>query len=157
MGRWARAAGTPNPRAVQALRAAVRAVVAKLAKAGAVDDAAFAESRARSLTRAGRSRRAVDAHLATRGIAPETRRAALPDNPEAEFLAALACARRRRIGPFRKPGDPDPTARPRELGILARAGFAQDVALRALGTTPEAAEALVDGLRRGESASAVTG
>src|SRR5262249_44284811 len=42
-----------------AARNAVREVLARLIAAGAVSDAAYAESRARSLVRAGRSRRAI--------------------------------------------------------------------------------------------------
>ncbi len=146
--RWARAAGTEEATAaLAALRQAVRDVVARLATAGAVDDGAFAASRARSLGRAGRSRRAIAAHLAARGVAGEEASAALPDNPEAELAAALALARRRRLGPFR---DPDAVADPRrELGVLARAGFSQDIARRALDADPDTAEALVARLRRG--------
>ncbi len=146
--RWARAAGTEDAAAaLPALRQTVRTVVARLAEAGVVDDAAFAASRARSLGRFGRSRRAIAAHLAARGVAGDDARAALPDNPEAELAAALALARRRRLGPFR---DPDAAADPRrELAVLARAGFTQDIAMRALDTDAGTAEALVAALRRG--------
>ena len=145
--RWAREVAAPGE-LVQAGRERVRAVVARLVAAGLVDDAAFAASRARSLARAGRSRRAVAAHLAARGVAGEVARSVLPDDPGVELAAALACARRRRIGPFRVGPPADAPVRLRELGILARAGFAQDVASRALGMTLEAAEALVIDLRR---------
>ena len=37
----------------------------------------------------------------------------------------------------------------RELGILARAGFAQSMAQRALEAGPDEAEALIIGLRQG--------
>jgi regulatory protein len=144
--RWARAAAA-EPEAVRAAKTAVRAVVAKLAASGLVDDAAFAASRARSLTRGGRSRRAVAAHLLARGVSGEALRAALPGDPETELAAALALARRRRIGPFRA-GEADEDGRRKELGMLARAGFAQDVAARALAMDADAAEALVIGLRR---------
>ena len=146
--RWARETATPEAAdSLPALRHAVRAVVARLTTAGAVDDAAFAASRARSLGRAGRSRRAIAAHLAARGVTGDTARAALPDDPEAELAAALALARRRRHGPFRPP-DAEADRR-RELGVLARAGFGQDVAQRALDTDADTAEALVAALRRG--------
>jgi regulatory protein len=145
--RWARAAGTEAAAAaLPGLRQAVRAVVARLAAAGAVDDAAFAASRARGLARSGRSRRAIAAHLAARGVTGEDARTALPDDPDAELAAALALARRRRIGPFRAP---DAAADPRrELGMLARAGFSQHIASRALHTDPDTAEAILARLRR---------
>lgn len=145
--RWARGSGDEAAADVlPGLRQLGREVVARLAAAGAVDDAAFAASRARSLGRSGRSRRAIAAHLAARGVTGEDARAALPNDPEAELTAALALARRRRLGPFR---DPATTADPRrELGVLARAGFPQDIAARALRTDPDTAEALLARLRR---------
>jgi regulatory protein len=145
--RWARAA---DPEAAAAARPglsqAVRDVVSRLAAVGAVDDAVFAASRARSLGRGGRSRRAIAAHLAARGVTGDDARAALPDDPEAELAAALALARRRRLGPFRDPAAADDPRR--ELGVLARAGFPQDIAARALRTDPDTAEALLARLRR---------
>ncbi|HTN10024.1 MAG TPA: RecX family transcriptional regulator [Acetobacteraceae bacterium] len=150
--RWARAAGeaSDDPEglaaAVAGARLAVRAVVARLVALGAVNDAAFAASRARSLGRAGRSRVAVAAHLAAHGVAKETAQAALPDDPAAELGAAVLLARRRRIGPFRR-SEADSEIRRRELGMLARAGFPQPVAEAALDMPPDEAEALVLRLR----------
>ncbi len=126
-------------------RAAVCSVVVRLAAAGAVSDAAFAESRTRSLVRGGRSRRAVAAHLAAKGVGAETARAALDAEEVDELAAALVFARRRRIGPFRV-GDED---RLRELAMLARAGFSQAVAKEALRMGREDAEEVVMRLRRG--------
>jgi regulatory protein len=151
--RWARgavAAGGDEDQASAAAalsRVAAQEVVRRLAAAGAVDDAAFAATRAARLQRTGHSRRAVGAHLAARGVAAEIARATLPEDPEAELGAALLLARRRRIGPFRL-APADPVGRVREIGILARAGFAQDVARRTLAMSPEEAEALVLRLRR---------
>jgi regulatory protein len=125
-------------------RAAVRGVVVRLAAAGAVSDAAFAESRTRSLVRGGRSRRVVAAHLAAKGVGAETARAALEAEEMGELAAALVFARRRRIGPFRA-GNED---RLRELAMLARAGFSQAVASEALRTSREDAEEAVARLRQ---------
>ena len=146
--RWARDAGTEEATAaLPALRQAVREVVAALVAAGAVDDAAFAASRARGLGRTGHSRRAIAAHLAARGVAGDDVRAALPDDPEAELAAALMLARRRRLGPFRTPtAAADPR---RDLGVLARAGFSRDIAASVLRTDPDTAEALIASRRRG--------
>jgi regulatory protein len=149
--RWARAADGDRD-AVAALAAeakrAAAGVVARLATAGAVSDAAFAESRARSLTRAGRSHRAISAALAARGVDAETMRRVLPDDADTEFAAALALARKRRIGPFRAGTAPDADRRRRELAVLARAGFPQAVARRALEMALDEATELVDRLRR---------
>ena len=144
--RWARSAAA-EPEAVARSKQAVRAVIARLIAAGALDDTAFAAGRARRLARSGHSRAGVAAHLAARGIGRETARAAFPDAEDAELAAALALARRRRIGPFRA-GAADAEVRRRELGVLARAGFPREVAVRALAMEPEAAEELVRRLRQ---------
>ena len=120
--------------------AAVRAVVDGLVAKGLVDDAAFARLRAERLVREGRSRMAVAAHLAARGVDSATARVVLPED---DFGAALVLTRKRRIGPFRT-GDGDAK---RELGVLARAGFSQAVAERALGMEREAAEDAIRALR----------
>ncbi len=158
--RWAREAAqqgddpdTVRQRQQQASRDA-RLVAAEMVRLGAVDDAVFAASRVRSLTRGGRSARAVAAHLSGRGVAAETieqavqaaRAEALQDPQEAELAAALIQARRRRLGPFAS--DPaDEAAHRRALGALARAGFAHEVASRALDTDLPTAEALILRLR----------
>ena len=141
--RWVRSAAV-DTEARAAARAAARAVVAGLAASGAVSDVAFAEARVQRLTRAGRSARSVAAHLAARGVAAEAMAAALPADPERELCAAVAFARRRRIGPFRQ-GEADP---PRELGMLARAGYGQEVAQQALRLDPDAAMTLLQRLRQ---------
>lgn len=129
-------------------REAARRVARALAAAGAVDDAAFAAARARRLGRAGRSRQAVAAHLAAKGVAPELARTVLPDD-ERELAAAVLLARRRRIGPFRTGEAADPM---RELAVLARAGFGGGIARAALEMDPDAANELVERTRRGEGA-----
>jgi len=132
-----------------AAAAAARSVVAQLAAAGAVNDAAFAESKVRSLTRAGRSRRAIGAHLTAKGVGTETQRQTLAESDgNDELAAALVLARRRHIGPFCQGDPPDADGHRRELGILARAGFSQDVARRALAFDPAEAEEVVNRLRR---------
>lgn len=148
--RWSRRAageGADTEAPVAAARQVAREVARALAGSGVVDDAAFAASRARSLARAGRSRRAIGAHLASKGVAQETARAALPE-PEAELAAALAYARRRRLGPFRADPEADADARRREVGAMARAGFPQPVATQALRMGRDEAEALVIALRQ---------
>jgi regulatory protein len=114
-----------------------------------VNDATFAESRVRSMARAGRSRRAIGAHLAVKGVGTATQRQFLTeDGAETELAAALVLARRRRIGPFRAGEQPDAAGRRRELAIFARAGFPQSVAVLALDTDVSEAEALVNRFRR---------
>ncbi|HYF07749.1 MAG TPA: RecX family transcriptional regulator [Acetobacteraceae bacterium] len=143
--RWARRAEAEGAArdAVAAQAGEARRAAAEVARAmtasGAVDDATFAAARARRLARAGRSRRAIAAHLAAKGVAAAVADAALPEGPEAELDAALAFCRRRRIGPFAAAA-PDPAARLKALGALARAGFARGVAERVLDLDADGAE-----------------
>ena len=127
-------------------RACIPGIVRRLVESGAVDDAVFAQTRARALARAGRSRRAIGAHLATRGVAAALAAEALPDDPSHDVVAALIHARKRRLGPWRKE-KPTPEQRRRELGSLARAGFAHDVAAEALRSDLDAAERAINAFR----------
>lgn len=144
--RWARAAaqGGHDAESVAAslaqAEAAVRRIAARLVAAGAVDDAAFAASRARRLAGSGRSRRATLAHLRAKGVAPEVASAALggEEVPD-EFRACLVACRRRRIGPF-GPAEADADTRRRWMGTLVRAGFGGAVVGRALALSRAEAE-----------------
>lgn len=145
--RWARRAVEEGQaqESIRSLAAGARQAAAevarRLAASGAVDDAGFAAARARRLARAGRSRRAIAAHLAAKGVAAETLRTALPEDAEAaELDAALAWCRRRRLGPFAPdPAAADAEARRRALAAMARGGFARGTAEAALDMAPEVA------------------
>lgn len=154
--RWARRAeaeGMPGETIaplLAAAKAAAARVAAKLVTAGAVDDAGFAAARAMRLARAGRSRRAISAHLASKGVDAGTARAALPEEAEASELdAALAWCRRRRVGPFSRAAAADPAARLKALAALARGGFPRGVAVQALDMPAEEAEARLLAARQG--------
>ena len=146
VARWAREAAGVEPEQVLELRAAVRRVVDRLEKSGLINDALYAASRARSLTKAGRSRRAVAAHLGARGIGGAVAAEALPQSEEDELAACIILVRRRRLGPFAAEGRE--VDRMKALGVLARAGFAQSVAQRALDMDIEEAEERVIRLRQ---------
>lgn len=138
--RWARDSSA-EAQDVAELRRTARAVAARLAGAGAVDDRVFAASRARTLMNTGRSRRAIAAHLAARGTDREAAREALPDDPDAELTSALIALRRRRFGPWGQ--ETDLPTRRREMARLARAGFSESVVRRAMETPLPEAEALI--------------
>ncbi|NLG90821.1 MAG: RecX family transcriptional regulator [Acetobacter sp.] len=147
--------------AAQALRPVVAEIAEEMVRLGAVDDASFATSRARRLVRSGRSGRAVQAHLAARGVEADLRDAALQDAVEGfsaaqrELCAALVLARKRRMGPFATPYVADDEAdteqalarRHKALGVLARAGYARDVAEQVLDMSPTEAEDWMQRLR----------
>jgi regulatory protein len=147
--RWARTAEADPTRVaadVTAARAVIAPLIRQLVESGAVSDSAFAQARARALVRAGRSRRAVAAHLAGKGVPADIAAGAAPDNDAAELAAALIHARKRRLGPWRKsPATPE-TLR-RELGSFARAGFTQDIARRAGAYGQDEAEAAIAAFR----------
>ena len=152
--RWAHAAEAegrprePIAAAAAVARAAAADVARAMVQAGAVDDAAFAASRARRLARTGRSRRAIAAHLAGKGVDAEIAAAAIPDTEDGELDAALAYCRRRRIGPFARAAE-DAEARHKALAALARGGFGHAVARRALAMDPATAEDRLIAARRG--------
>jgi regulatory protein len=141
IARWAASEGGDAERAGEA-RAAARRVVTRLAESGALDDAAFASTRSRSLRRAGKSARAIGAHLSARGVPGEIAAALPRPNGDDEVAAAAIHMRRRRAGPFRTAPEKPETAR-RELASLARAGFGHHVASAALRLSADEAEALI--------------
>jgi regulatory protein len=145
IARWA-ASEAGDTDAATTARAAARAVVDRLVASGAVSDAAFAQSRARSLQRAGKSARAISAHLSAKGVPATLATDTLHPDPEHELAAAIIHARRRRLGPFRTTA-PTPETHRRELASLARAGFTQSIASRALRLDRDDAEALITAFR----------
>jgi regulatory protein len=145
VARWA-ASDAGDADGAAAARAAARAVVARLAESGAVSDTAFAQSRARSLQRAGKSSRAIGAHLATRGVASSLAAESSKQDPAHELAAAVIHTRRRRLGPFAT-GTSSPEAYRRALAALARAGFSHAVASQALRMDRDEAESLIAAFR----------
>lgn len=136
---------------VEAGRAAVVDVIAKLHRLGYLNDAAFARMRAASLSRRGKSPRAVRETLRQKGVDPDMIEDALGDLAQdaggddaasgesaLALAAAIALARRRRLGPFRAPSlnphteggrqETPEQRRTRDLAALARAGFPFDIA-----------------------------
>ena len=120
--------------------AAIERIIARFTAAGVIDDARFAEGRAQSLFRRGTSRRATVAKLNEKGVGQEVIAAALDSldelSAEPELAAAVAYARRRRLGPFRPP-DSRAAHRDKDLAALARAGFGAGIARRVLDAEDE--------------------
>ena len=150
LDRWARLQADPDAAApiVADARQAIEAVIGRLLQAGVLNDAAFAENRARGLLRSGQSGRSIQMRLVAKGVAPDVARAVSVSDVETELAAALVLARKRRIGPYRATGHVEVAARMKEMGQLARAGFSRDVAERALDMAREDAEGRIFELRR---------
>lgn len=103
-----------------------------------IDDAAFAQGRADALLRRGYGERRVVVALRAAGVGGEER----DRNPELEWAAALAFARRRRFGPYAAERA-DVVATRRATAAMLRAGHDPAVVRRIIsalpGEVPEAA------------------
>lgn len=104
----------------------VAATVARYVAAGYVDDAAFARAKAGSLLRRGYGQRRIGQALNAAGIAQSVREDVRAGAGE-QRQAALALARKRRLGPFGAP-PADRAAREKQVAALLRAGHPLDSA-----------------------------
>lgn len=111
------------------LLACVETLVARYAAAGAIDDRQFSESQVRKLRRRGASARAILGRLEAKGVPRDVvdETAKVLAAPEDDRAAAMAFARRRRLGPFRD-GE-RAKHRQRDLAALGRAGFSYATAV----------------------------
>ncbi len=121
-------------------------LVARYLRSGLLDDRVYAAAKAQSLHRRGASLRAIRQALASRGVDADTVGSAMAALTEAtgdaDLAAAVALARRRRLGPFRL-GERG-GYRDKDLASLGRAGFSYDIARRVVDAeSREAAEDLV--------------
>ena len=121
---WAEGGPPPDP----------EATADRMVALGYVNDAAFAEARARGLARRGMGAGRVRASLSAHGIDAETQGAVLEGHDP--WGAALDFARRKRLGPFGPVLD-DPKLKARQLGAFARAGHPQGLARRILAARSE--------------------
>lgn len=101
-------------------------VVARCVSSGLVDDRRFAEARAETLRRKGRSSRAIAIRLSAKGVERELAAEASQNTEDQELAAARLAARRKRLGPWSR-GD-RAADRQKHLAALARAGFSMTIA-----------------------------
>ena len=106
--------------------APVAATVARYVELGYVDDAAFARAKSGSLLRRGYGNRRIDQALGAAGIDEALREEVRAGRAE-QRRAALALARKRRLGPFATAA-PDRAAREKQLAAMLRAGHPLDIA-----------------------------
>jgi regulatory protein len=120
--RSAKAHGTDPEAGAQA----VETIISRLVDQGLLDDGVYARARARSLFRRGASGYAIRGRLAQKGVAAADIDVAIAglaeEAAQPELAAALAFARRRRLGPFR-PAERRAAHRDRDLASLGRQGF----------------------------------
>jgi len=120
------------------VKQAIDAIVAKFVDAGVIDDRAFAQTKARALHRRGSSTRLTRQKLSFAGIDGDTLDKAMAgldqeldtDPKQREWQAAVALARRRRLGPFRQKDRKE--HRDRDLAAMARGGFEYQLARKVI-------------------------
>lgn len=119
----------------------VEALIARFIRSGLLNDALYAEMKAGGLQRRGGSTRAIRQKLRAKGLEEGQVDAAIgglegADAGEADLTAAIAYARRRRLGAFRPDRDGTGEARmakrDKDIAALARAGFDLDTARRVI-------------------------
>jgi regulatory protein len=114
--------------------AIIEQILERYQQSGLINDQRFATSFAERARERGTSRRMIEQKLRARGISSDTVEELLPRHASAqsELESAQAFARRRRLGPHRKPETREAYHR-KDLMAMARAGFNYDVASRVIG------------------------
>jgi regulatory protein len=116
--------------------AIVEELLLRYQSSGLIDDQRFAKNFAARQRDRGMSARMIEQKLRARGISVDLVQQLLPRAQSAavELEAARAFARRRRLGPHRKP-EVREAYRRKDLMALARAGFNYDTASRVVGNS----------------------
>lgn len=114
----------------------IEMLVERIAGYGYVNDAAYAEGQARSLTRRGYGRRRVNAALTAAGIDESDRESADQLTEAARVDAAWRYAERRRWGPFATEPVVDRAKREKMIAAFLRAGHEMTIARAILAMAP---------------------
>jgi regulatory protein len=105
----------------------IEQAVNKLSAAGYLNDKAFAETKLVALRRAGASARVIKMKLTHKGVDTATLEAVLESDESNDKEAALAYAKRRRLGPFAD-ARTRTEKRDKHIAALVRAGFSLSLA-----------------------------
>jgi regulatory protein len=110
-------------------------LIKRYLSSGLLNDNGFAEAKAATLRRQGKSRRAIEAKLSAKGLGKAHIASALEkagDGDDDELAAACAFAKKKKLGRYRLKPLADPKAAQKEMAALARAGFDYETARKAL-------------------------
>jgi len=111
---------------VETISTQIDELIARLEKAGILDDQRYAESKARSMARQGKSFRQIEGKLYSLGITDNQKDQAIDELTETEGhsdrVGAAKFIRRRRFGPYKETPDRS-TRRDKELLSLVRNGY----------------------------------
>ena len=143
LGRKLRERGWADTETSEAL--AVEAIVAAMVANHFVDDRAYADMKAQGMSRRGYGPRRVQLALSAAGIEAEDMDDALEGARQDQEAAALAFAKRRRIGPFSREAA-DQKQREKAFAAMLRAGHDYAVARRILDLPPELVHTIGTGL-----------
>jgi len=112
----------------------------------ALDDQNYAEIRANSAARSGRSKRAIARKLTEKGVDRSIVASVLLDADD--LRAGVVYARKKAFGPFRRPDvEADEARWTKEISSFARQGFSFELAKRVLGLDRTEAEDMLLDLR----------
>jgi len=111
------------------------AIADRMAELGYIDDRGWGEAKAASMARRGLGARRVAGALRQAGITGDDAEAILPGMEERALDAALAFARRRRIGPFADTPADRPT-REKQIAAMLRGGHSPALARAITGMAP---------------------
>ncbi|MDB5696765.1 MAG: RecX family transcriptional regulator [Sphingomonas bacterium] len=115
------------------------ALAERMAALGYVDDLAWAQGKAAALNRRGLGARRVSGALMQARVEEADREAVAPDVAARAVEAALAFARRKRLGPWARETldrSSDRVAYDKQLGAMLRAGHPLDLSRRVLALPP---------------------
>ena len=108
----------------------------RMAGLGYIDDLAFAQAKAAALGRRGLGTRRVAGALIQARVEEVDRDAVAPDVADRAVDAALAFARRKRLGPWGRGDETDRAQRDKQLAAMLRAGHGVDLSRRILALPP---------------------
>lgn len=124
-------AATANGRSPEEFREIVDRVVEKCRRAGMVDDRTYAETKLAGLRRRGRSKRQIEATLASKGVDRDLIASVVDRDDTSDLEAAQTYARRRKLGPWRTRGQRE-ERREKDMAALCRAGYSYDIARKVI-------------------------
>ncbi len=122
----------------QACAEMIEQLIKKFLESGLLDDLAYARAQSASMNLRGKSIRAIHSWLRQRFVPSDIIEATITDLTEElgepDLAAAIAYARKRRLGPYRRV-EKTPYSLDQELAALARSGFSYGLARRIVDAT----------------------
>lgn len=113
-------------------------IICKFERLELLDDNKYTRMMVQTLHHKGKSTRYITSHLSSKGIAKSLIKQTLEKldtKNNADYTAALIHARKKKLGPFRRP-DKEANIQ-KEMGSLARAGFSYDISKKIVNMTNE--------------------